>query len=80
MPWGTWPLGSQTTIYFGQRTSGGYGGIVMEATMGPEVLSLLSSPMTRHLFEIRETRLSAVGAAADFPVLPKWRKVTRQIG
>lgn len=80
MPWGTWSLGSQTTIYFGKGASGGYRGIAIEATMGPDVLSVLSSPMTSHLLEIRETRLSAVGAAADFPVLPKWRKVTRQIG
>lgn len=80
MAWGTWTLGTQTTIRLGNFTSDSSLGLVIDGRVAPELDSLLNSPMTRGLVEIVDTSLSPVGAAADFSMLPKWRKAVRQIG
>lgn len=80
MAWGTWTLGTQTTIRLGVITSDNPLGLVIDGRVAPELDSLLNSPMTRGLVEIVDTSFSPVGAAADFSMLPKWRKSVRQIG
>lgn len=80
MPWGTWTLGTETAMRFGTNTVAATTGTTFVGVVAPELDSLLSSPMTQGLLEIKGTKLTAVGTAPDFPVTPKWRKVVRQIG
>lgn len=80
MPWGTWTLGTETTMRLGTTDVPTSKGAVFSGNTAPELTSLLSSPMTAGLIELKNNRFVAAGTAPDFPVLPKWRKVVRQIG
>lgn len=80
MPWGSWTLGTQTNMRFGIGNDASLLGLQIDGRVAPELDGLLESPMTRGLIEITEARLGAVGAGADFSMLPKWRKTVRQIG
>lgn len=80
MAWGAWTLGTETTVQLGNLDFSSLDGLSLTTFEGPNLESLLGAPMTAGLIEIKDNRLTAVGAAPDFPVLPKWRKVVRQIG
>ena len=83
MAWGSFVLGTQlTTIRLGVldtplATTGFRISTETAATIG----QLLNSPYARGLLTLDSTqRLAASGSAADFPMLPRWRKTIRQIG
>ena len=80
MPWGTWTLGTQTNLRFGVVPQASRKGLRISSTAGPDVQTFLAAPMTAGLIEIKNNRLVAAGSAPDFPLVPKWRKVVRQIG
>lgn len=83
MPWGPPVLGAQLTsprvcVYPGAVPSTIYVGSVASS---PTVDQLLSGPFVKGLLELDGNKqLAAVGTSPDFPVVPKWRKVVRQIG
>ena len=83
MPWGSVVLGTQLTnarvgVVSSDLPLTGYRGSV---DVSPTIDSLLNAPYVKGLIEITSANtLAAVGTSPDFPVLPKWRKVVRQIG
>lgn len=80
MPWGTWTLGTQASLRLGIADFTSVLGLRLNGLDAPQLPSLLSSPLTQGLVEIKNNKLVAVGSAPDFPAVPKWRKVVRQIG
>jgi hypothetical protein len=56
-------------------------GFRVTALTAPDIEQLLNGPFNRGLLELNSShRIAAVGTSPDFPMLPKWRKVVRQIG
>ena len=83
MAWGSVVLGSQlTTIRLGVAPSDlSLTGYTISIADSPTINEVLNGPFVRGLLELTsDNTLAAVGTSPDFPVLPKWRKVVRQIG
>jgi len=83
MAWGSVVLGSRlTTIRLGVAPSGlSLTGYRISAADNASIDQVLNGPFVRGLLELTsDNTLAAVGTTPDFPVLPKWRKVVRQIG
>lgn len=83
MPWGPPVLGAQLTSARSCVATGALPNInyVGSVASSPTVDQLLGGPFVKGLLELDGNKqLAAIGTSPDFPVVPKWRKVVRQIG
>ncbi len=82
MPWSSWAGLTSTTILVGTSPATVMNqGISVSGTNFVETYeSLFDSPFLAGSLEVVDGQLVAAGAAPDFSVLPKWRKVVRTIG
>lgn len=83
MAWGSVVLGAQlTTIRLGVAPSSlSLAGYSVSVSDSATINQLINSPFVKDLLELTsDNTLAAVGTTPDFPVIPKWRKVVRQIG
>lgn len=82
MAWETWvPTGTQTTMRVGLMANGSILGIrSTNAVAGLALSQLFEGPFVKGRMELKDGSIIPAGSAPEFPVTPKWRKRTRQIG
>lgn len=83
MTWGVPVLGAQlTTVRVGTLPPAiSRDGLRVIVGASPTIEQYLDSPLSKgELVLTADGRLVAVGSSPEFPILPKWRKVSRQIG
>lgn len=83
MPWGSPVLGAQlTTVRVGTLPSVlSRDGLRLSVSASPTIEQYLQSPLSKgKLVLTSDNYLVAAGSSPEFPMVPKWRKVSRQIG